>query len=196
MGKRSREEEARKSNGGKKRSRVADNAGDSSLESKEEGATMKHTNLEKEKKRIPTVSNSIDKRNEGGANPPFFRRRVQLAMSLLPSSLRNCQQAVENSIRKKLLRYCDGFGGVLMAYDDVELRDKADGNNQVQGWILNELPYIHYNVYCQVLVFAPYVGCVVSLVYLDASFQRVDCMKQVGSVVLVPILRFNSCKVW
>ena len=167
MGKRSREEKATKGKDGKKRSRVADNADDNSGESIEEGAAVMHTNREKEQF---TISNTIDQQNDGRTTPAFFRRRVQLAISLLPSSLRNSQQAVENSIRKKLLRYSDGFGGVLMAYDDVELRDEAGGNNQGHGWILNELPYIHYNVYCQALVFAPSVGCVVSLMHLDPGF--------------------------
>jgi hypothetical protein len=176
MGKRSREGEEKKGKGGKKRTRVADSYGDDNGEPMKEGAAMKHRNNEKEQAIVPKASASIDKVNDGRTTPAFFRRRVQLAISLLPSSLRNSQQAVENSIRKKLLRYSDGFGGVLMAYDDVQLRDETDSNNQGQGWILNELPYIHYNVFCQVLVFAPSVGCEVSLIQHDVGFQRVDCM--------------------
>jgi hypothetical protein len=160
MGKRSRETDSTKIKGGKKRSRAADHALDDRGTSQEEGAaaTMEHPNHEKDQ---ITVSNSIEQQSVVRTTA-FFRRRVKLAISLLPSSLRNSQRAVENSIRKKLLRYSDGFGGVLMAYDDVELRDEADGNQQGRGWILNELPYIHYNVHCQVLVFAPSIGCMVS----------------------------------
>jgi hypothetical protein len=120
----------------------------------------------------PTTPSSGEGGNGGSSaiirrtvpTPAFFRRRVRLAMSLLPSSLRNCDLAVEYSIRKKLLRYSGGFGGILIAYDDVQLRDEADDNNsRGRGWILNELPHVHYNVSCRVLVFAPHVGCEVRL---------------------------------
>ena len=47
--------------------------------------------------------------------PVFFRKRAKLSISLLPWSLRNCKQSVENSIRKMLLKYSDGLGGILMA---------------------------------------------------------------------------------
>mmetsp|Transcript_6476 Transcript_6476/g.11146 ORF Transcript_6476/g.11146 Transcript_6476/m.11146 type:complete len:289 (+) Transcript_6476:94-960(+) len=93
-------------------------------------------------------------------NPVFFRKRVQFTISLLPWSMRNCEQAVKSSIRKMLLRYSDGLGGILLAYDDVKLQDpRNDDNSKGRGWILNELPYIHYEVTCRALVFSPSLGC-------------------------------------
>jgi hypothetical protein len=93
--------------------------------------------------------------------PVFFRKRAKLSISLLPWSLKDCKQSVENSLRKMVLKYSDGLGGILMAYDDVKLedREKAGGSSQGQGWILNELPHVHYDVSCNVLVFFPSVGC-------------------------------------
>lgn len=172
MGKRSREgEETKKGKTGKKRSKISVRDGNDKQEPVEDDdGAHKHPNdsgvKEKTEQLIllsTTSASHLPRNNDGRIAHAFFRRRVQLAISLLPSSLRNCEQAVENSIRKKLLRYSDGFGGILVAYDDVQLRDEADDNSRGRGWILNELPYIHYNVSCQALVFAPSVGCEVSL---------------------------------
>mmetsp|Transcript_56730 Transcript_56730/g.61459 ORF Transcript_56730/g.61459 Transcript_56730/m.61459 type:complete len:252 (-) Transcript_56730:151-906(-) len=92
--------------------------------------------------------------------PTFFRKRAKLSISLLPWSLRDCKQSVESSIRKMLLKYSDGLGGVLMAYDDIELQDReGDSKSKGKGWVLNELPHVHYDVSCNVLVFSPSVGC-------------------------------------
>ena len=93
-------------------------------------------------------------------NPVFFSKRARLSISLLPWSLRDCKQSVENSIRKMMLKYSKSLGGILMAYDDVHLEDRKEKKiSEGKGWILNELPHIHYNVSCDVLVFSPSIGC-------------------------------------
>lgn len=92
--------------------------------------------------------------------PVFFRKRVKLSISLLPWSLKDCKQSVENSIRKMMLKYSSGLGGILMAYDDVQLQDHESSNgSKGKGWVLNELPHVHYDVSCNVLVFFPSIGC-------------------------------------
>jgi len=92
--------------------------------------------------------------------PVFFRKRAKLSISLLPWSLRDCKQSVENSLRKMMLKYSNGLGGILMAYDDVQLQDhEADDGSNGKGWVLNELPHVHYDVSCNVLVFFPSIGC-------------------------------------
>lgn len=98
--------------------------------------------------------------------PVFFHKRAKLSISLLPWSLKDCKQSVENSLRKMVLKYSNGLGGILMAYDGVKLedREKTGGSSQGQGWILNELPHVHYDVSCNVLVFFPSVGCQVRAV--------------------------------
>jgi hypothetical protein len=94
-------------------------------------------------------------------NPTFFQKRVQLTVSLLPYSLRNSEASIRASIRKQLLRHSDGWEGVMLAFDNVKYRDRnaENKNSRGKGWILNELPHIHYEVDCDVLVFAPTVGC-------------------------------------
>jgi hypothetical protein len=96
---------------------------------------------------------------ETGNKNIFLKKKIELAVSLLPGSLRNCEESVEDSIRQLLLKYSEGLGGILMAYDNVLLKtDEGEG----RGWILNELPFIHYNATCDALVFSPTVGSEVS----------------------------------
>jgi hypothetical protein len=94
-------------------------------------------------------------------NGEFTKKKIEFVVSLLPATLKNTEKSVEDSIRQLLLKYSDGIGGILLAFDKVKL--KVDKNSQGRGWILNELPYIHYNVSCDALVFCPTVGCKVSL---------------------------------
>jgi hypothetical protein len=90
----------------------------------------------------------------------FLKKKIDVDLSLLPSSLHNTDDAVQNSLNQLLLKFSDGLGGIMLACENV--RVKSDGNSEGRGWILNELPWIHYTVSCDALVFRPYIGCQVS----------------------------------
>ena len=108
------------------------------------------------------VHNTIDQ--QGGISI-LSKKKLQLIVSLLPSTLGRTQQCVEDSIRLLLLQYSESVGGIMLAYDNVKIimDDDANDSNGI-GWILNELPYIHYTVVCDALVFTPTVGCKVCFV--------------------------------
>ena len=84
-------------------------------------------------------------------------------MSLLPNSLGDVVKRIEDSLRDFLLKYSDGFEGVLLSFENV----KTLG----QGSILNELPHIHYDVEMDALVFRPTIGCNLSGLVTEASFH-------------------------
>lgn len=146
---------------------------DKKKKAKKRGVVKKETRVKEEKEhdnvgsatRSPKTtkrSSAIEVSNAlvDSEKPVFFRKRVKLSISLLPWSLKDCKQSVENSIRKMMLKYSSGLGGILMAYDDVQLQDhEANDGSKGKGWILNELPHVHYDVYCNVLVFFPSIGC-------------------------------------
>jgi hypothetical protein len=119
----------------------------------------------------------------------YFQKRVQLTVSLLPFSLHNVIGAIRTSLRKRLLHYNHGWGGILLAFDNVEFRRENTNNisnsitssTKAMGWILNELPYIHYHIDCDILVFAPSVGCQVSGFLLVDD----DRMRKRGSRMIV-----------
>lgn len=83
----------------------------------------------------------------------FYKKRLEISVSLLPSSLGEAEKHVEESIQNFQLKYSDGVGGVILAFDDMEILD--DG----KGFVLNELPYAHYTVVMTALVFSPAIGC-------------------------------------
>ena len=132
----------------RKRSRTNSNAESTGV--KEEPSITKPSSSSKKKKRTSsTIGRAI-----------FLRKKIELLISLLPGSLRNSEKSVEDGIRGMLMKYSEGLGGILMGFENVKLI--GDKNKEAKGWILNELPHIHYNASCDALVFCPTVGCEVS----------------------------------
>jgi DNA-directed RNA polymerase subunit E'/Rpb7 len=94
--------------------------------------------------------------------PVFFRKSIELNVSLLPSALSDVKKNIEDSLRAFLLKYSEGVKGILLAFDNVELLGK--------GAIFNELPHIHYTVAVDAVVFAPSSGCSLEGVVKETSF--------------------------
>ncbi|KAL3927385.1 MAG: hypothetical protein SGBAC_013107 [Bacillariaceae sp.] len=107
-------------------------------------------------KEEPRIKKSASKTRTIGRTI-FLRKRIELLISLLPGSLRNSEKSVEDAIRAMLMKYSEGLGGILMGFENVKLI--GDRNKEAKGWILNELPHIHYNASCDALVFCPTIGC-------------------------------------
>jgi hypothetical protein len=93
--------------------------------------------------------------------PTFLKKKIDVELSLLPSSLHNTDDAVQDSLNQLLMKFSDGLGGILLACENVRIN--KDGKGQGRGWILNELPWLHYTASCDALVFRPYIGCEVSV---------------------------------
>lgn len=95
----------------------------------------------------------------------FLQRRLEFIVSLLPSALADVKRGIGGAMRKFLLKYNDGVGGIMLAFDNLSILSDVqtpalDQRQSVAiGEILNEMPYIHYKVLADVLVFNPYHGC-------------------------------------
>jgi FMN phosphatase YigB (HAD superfamily) len=87
----------------------------------------------------------------------FFLKRIEVSLSLLPAAMRNIPAALEDSIRAMILKYTEKVG-VLMTFKNIKVI-----SNNGHGIILNELPFLHYRVAFDGLVFSPSVGCTVSV---------------------------------
>lgn len=135
---------------------------------KEAKKQKKNSESEEVKKQTPSKSKKLKTTTESDKGV-LTKKQIEFVVSLLPATLKNTEKSVEDSIRQLLLKYSDGIGGILLAFDNVKIN--VDKNSQGRGWILNELPYIHYNVSCAVLVFCPAVGCKVSLAGRQAVQQ-------------------------
>jgi RPA43 OB domain in RNA Pol I len=93
----------------------------------------------------------------------YYKKKLQISISILPCGLRNVIESATESIRHALLlKYCNPMGGILLAFDNVQVVNNNNinnkNNNGGHGRILDELPHIHYNVTCNGLVFCPTIG--------------------------------------
>ncbi len=137
---------------------IQDNLESSSLSSLSKKKSS--TNEDDRKQRV--TRHRTDRGSKDGDNvdtkSPFQEKKVRILVSLPPASLTNIPNALNESIQKLLLKYSNSLGGVLVSFRDIELEDKEDGG----GRIINEMPHIHYNVRCTVMIFNPTVGTVLS----------------------------------
>lgn len=121
-------------------------------ETKEERRERKR--LKKERKQNNGLHNVESSVVDSGSLPtidgPIAQAKMEMVISLLPRDLADIQAALHSSIRKILLRYCEGIGGVLLSFEKVKILNR--------GEILNELPHIHYVVSLGGLVFSPKEG--------------------------------------
>ena len=92
-----------------------------------------------------------------------------MTISLLPAALANVQVHAEDSLRLYLLKYSDGIGGILLAFENLKII--SENKNAVSGIILNELPYIHYRVSTDALVFNPIPGSKLSGTVTESSYH-------------------------
>jgi hypothetical protein len=82
----------------------------------------------------------------------FQRKKMELTVSVLPAALANITESLEDSVRQMLMKYQKNVG-VLLEFEN--LRRKG---NSGHGKILGELPYLHYEVSFDGLVFSPEIG--------------------------------------
>ena len=102
-------------------------------------------------------------------NAVLYRRKVIFMVSLLPAALESVQKSVEDTLRSMLLKHSDGIGGILLAFENVQIL--SDSHIGVAGTIMNEFPYIHYNVAVDALVFVPKPGCLLTGAVTEISFH-------------------------
>jgi hypothetical protein len=116
--------------------------------------------------KVPTTEEDLN-------STVFYKKRMEVSLSLLPSAMGNVQAALEDSIRSMLLRYIKRVG-MLLTFHDLEIL-----SNNGHGMILDELPYLNYKVGFEGLVFCPKVGSKVgfSTIYCTGGIQPMLVLK-------------------
>jgi DNA-directed RNA polymerase subunit E'/Rpb7 len=124
-----------------------------------------------EQQRTTRVESSPHKSSEhtNEKSDAFFRKKLELTISLLPTALTNVLAHAEDALRLYLLKYSDGIGGILLAFEHLKII--SENKNAVSGIILNELPHIHYRVSTDALVFNPTPGSKLSGTVTESSFH-------------------------
>lgn len=141
---------------------------------KGEKKRRKHNNADDygASKPAPSIATSHEARQKTSvddAKAVLYHKKVIFVVSLLPAALKNVQMSVEDSLRSMLLKHSDAIGGVLLAFENVQIQ--TDSPNHVAGMIINELPYIHFNVAADALVFVPKPGCALTGAVTEVSFH-------------------------
>lgn len=146
------------------------------------------------------ISQVTNRGNNNSYKKAFIlKKKIVLAISLLPGALRNSQKAVENNIARLLFKNTPGIGGIMLSYANLKFSKSKNtsGSESAQssghGWILNELPYIHFDVSCDMMVFRPFVGCEVCKFRLckERSFLWSCCDSIKVSLFFGPILTLS-----
>lgn len=87
-----------------------------------------------------------------GPSDVFLEKRLEMTISLLPAALKDVRRSIDDTLRALLLKFSGSVGGILLAFYNVKVL--KDG----KGFILNDLPHVHYTVACDALVFNPHAG--------------------------------------
>ena len=75
-----------------------------------------------------------------------------MAVSVLPAAMGNIAVALEDAVRLMLLKYTDQVG-ILLTFENIQVI-----GNGGYGMVLDEIPYLHYKIAFDGLVFCPRVG--------------------------------------
>ena len=104
------------------------------------GPKEDHRGRKRSKKNSSSASDQV------ASNPLFFEQTVQMTVSILPTHLGNKEEAIHEAVARSLLTFVPSLGGILMAFHNLHVLDNR---------IVNELPYIHYQVQMDATTFCP-----------------------------------------
>ena len=103
-------------------------------------------------KRVAPRRTIPESKEEELQNSVYFQKRIEVAVSVLPAAMGNIQAALEDAVRLMLLKYTENVG-ILLTFENLEVI-----GNGGHGMVLDEIPYLHYKVGFDGLVFCPKVG--------------------------------------
>ena len=81
----------------------------------------------------------------------YYKKRLQVAISLLPAAMGNIPSALQSAVKLMLLKYTANVG-ILLSFGKLDISGGT-------GRVLDEIPHIHFKVAFDGLVFSPHIGC-------------------------------------
>ena len=103
------------------------------------------------------------------ASSCFHKLEVSEHISLLPCFVGRLSQGILEHLDKKLLRYSEQYGGVLLAYSKPSVQ-------QTHGRILDEQPHIHFDLKYTAYVFRPVIDSIVCGTVNNVGGDHVGCL--------------------
>jgi DNA-directed RNA polymerase subunit E'/Rpb7 len=118
------------------------------------------------------VSNTINSDNNNKSM--FWYKTIEVAVAILPGALRrNLLREIEDGLWTLLLKYSNSIKGVPLCFNNVRFKDN-DNSSSINGHIINEMPYIHYNIVADTIVFAPTIGCILEGIITDTFHSHIS----------------------
>ncbi|KAK8793399.1 hypothetical protein WA158_004758 [Blastocystis sp. Blastoise] len=89
------------------------------------------------------------------AEGPFVETEIIFEVCLLPSDLTNLMDGVKKSLYSQLMKYCEEVHGVLISMSKINIINQSSA-------IVDESPYLRFNVQAKVVAFQPKRGMILS----------------------------------
>jgi len=140
----------------------------------------------------PTISAVGNEENITDDDSPFKKKSISLTLGLLPVTLHNTEQGINDNLQEMILRYFHKLGGIVLAFDNVKTCKSSDG--KAYGKIVNESPYIYYKVTCDLLLFEVKRGgkVVGAVTELSASHVGLLVLDSISVTIQLDSLRQNG----
>ncbi|XP_031563127.1 DNA-directed RNA polymerase I subunit RPA43-like [Actinia tenebrosa] len=99
----------------------------------------------------------------------FTKIECTECMSLSPSYIGRLKEGIEEELSKKLMKFCEKLQGVIVAYDKIQLLRR-------HGSIVEESPFIHFEVKVNYIVFQPQVDSKLIGVVNKFGYDHIGCL--------------------
>ena len=99
----------------------------------------------------------------------FVRIESTEHIGLHPRHLGRLKEGVKEELKNKLMKYSDVLEGVPVSYEGFQILQKS-------GSILEELPFIHFDVKVNFIVFKPMIGSSLVGVVNKIGVDHVGCL--------------------
>lgn len=90
-------------------------------------------------------------------------------MSLSPSYIGRLREGIDEELSKKIMKFCDKLQGVIVAYDKIQLLQR-------HASIVEESPFIHFEVKVNYIVFQPQVDSKLIGVVNKFGYDHIGCL--------------------
>ena len=109
------------------------------------------------------------KRKCSEGNSGFIRIESTEHIGLHPRYLGRLKEGVKEELKSNLMKYSDVLEGVPVNYEGFQIQQRT-------GCILDELPYIHFDVKVNAIVFKPTIGSTLIGVVNKIGVDHVGCL--------------------
>lgn len=99
----------------------------------------------------------------------FTISKTRKHISLSPAYIGNVSEGLHEAIRNDLKRYSPALQGIPMAYDKPKCVQRC-------GYIMDESPYIHFDVEIEYVVFQPKIGSILQGCINKVSEDNIGCL--------------------